>query len=116
MSRRAGRNSSDGGDLTEHFDELVSASHFHQGTRRNSTPVSTILCNTRGVKLALVEKFEWWAKRGFQRHLTGGHHAGKDRQGSGETPRRSGRLFLKEERLAARNKIGFPYNLWPGAK
>lgn len=48
--------------------------------------VHTILCNTRSGDLTAVEKLEWWAIRGFLRHLTGGLHAAKDRQESQETP------------------------------
>lgn len=41
---------------------------------------------------------------------------GETDETSGETPRRSGRPFLKEERPAACKEIGFPYNLLLGAK
>lgn len=46
--------------------------------------VPTILCNTSGGDLTVVEKLEWWAIRGFPRHLTGDFTQGK-------TDKRAGR-------------------------
>lgn len=66
--------------------------------------------------MTTIETPEWWAIRGLPRHLTGDFMQGETDETSGETPRRSGRPFLKEERPAACKEIGFPYNLLLGAK
>lgn len=62
----------------------------------------TIRCNTRAGDLSAAEKPERWAIRGSPRHPTGDFMQGKTDKRAGETPWRSGRPFLKEERPLCR--------------
>lgn len=61
--------------------------------------VATMPCNMRGGDLATMEQLERRPIRGFPCHPMGDIMQGKHKRGNKETPRRSGRPFLKEDGL-----------------
>lgn len=73
----------------------------------------TMPCNTRGGDLTAAEKLEWWAIRGFPRHLTGTSWSARQTRERGDAMKIRAAL---SEGGAAGKEIGFPYNLLPGAK
>lgn len=70
--------------------------------------VHTILCNTRGGDLTAVEELEWWAIRGFPRHLMGDFMQRKtDRRARRRHEDQGGPFWRRGGRLPARG-LGFP--------